>query len=65
MLFFCSEVELRGLASEVAEVLGSYRTISFEADLRYCILTGATFDGKTAWPEGFDPVAAGVFIHQP
>ncbi len=31
-----------------------------EADLRGTTLDEATADERTIWPEGFDPVAAGV-----
>ena len=31
-------------------------------DIRLLPLTGATADESTIWPEGFDPVAAGVIF---
>ncbi|MED6327570.1 MAG: hypothetical protein VYD46_00960 [Actinomycetota bacterium] len=33
------------------------------ADLEGAYLTSALADEDTIWPEGFDPVAAGVIFH--
>jgi uncharacterized protein YjbI with pentapeptide repeats len=33
-----------------------------DADLRGCDLRGASYDRTTAWPESFDPVAAGALL---
>ena len=36
--------------------------IANEVDLQEADLTGATADTDTVWPEGFDPVVAGVIF---
>jgi hypothetical protein len=38
------------------------RAILTGADLTEADLTGAQADEDTVWPEGFDPVAAGVIV---
>jgi hypothetical protein len=48
-------VNLRGAISAMEEIAN-------EVDLQEADLTGATADTDTVWPEGFDPVAAGVIF---
>ena len=45
------------------EVLPTLRRANLEeASLRVADLSGARSDDHTTWPEGFDPVAAGVIF---
>jgi hypothetical protein len=48
-------VNLRGAISAMEEIAN-------EVDLQEADLTGATADTDTVWPEGFDPVVAGVIF---
>jgi uncharacterized protein YjbI with pentapeptide repeats len=54
-----SGVDLSGADLTNANVLGT--DLSW-ADLTQAILSGATADEETIWPEGFDPVAAEVIF---
>ena len=51
----------RSARSVVVVEINGY-TIEPGADLTGAVLSGATADEETSWPEGFDPEAAGVIF---